>query len=98
MSEGSAFVSQSSPAAAPVKSKTTSVVLAVLFGPFAWLYTYRTDAWKFWVGLGLNVVLGTLLWLVLFGWVVYIAVAIWVIVDVSIRPSEFYSNFPNFKK
>jgi hypothetical protein len=35
------------------KSKKIAVVLAVLFGPFTWLYTYRRDAWKAAVGLAI---------------------------------------------
>ena len=31
------------------KSKTTAVVLAVFLGPWAWLYTYRKNAAKFWI-------------------------------------------------
>jgi hypothetical protein len=31
------------------KSKTTAVLLAVFFGTWAWLYTYRLNASKFWV-------------------------------------------------
>ena len=30
------------------KSKTVSIVLAVLFGFWSWLYTYRKDRIKFW--------------------------------------------------
>jgi hypothetical protein len=33
------------------KSKTAAVLLAVFLGPWTWLYTYRRNAWKFWVGL-----------------------------------------------
>ena len=35
------------------KTKTTATVLAVLFGLFAWLYTYKKDYKKFWIFLGL---------------------------------------------
>ena len=31
------------------KSKTTAVVLAVFFGSWSWLYTYKASAKKFWV-------------------------------------------------
>ncbi len=33
------------------KTKTAAVLLAVFLGPWTWLYTYRRNAWKFWVGL-----------------------------------------------
>jgi len=31
------------------KSKLASVLLAILLGYWTWLYTYRKDAWKFWL-------------------------------------------------
>jgi uncharacterized membrane protein YvbJ len=31
------------------KSKTTAVVLAVFLGPWSWLYTYKLNAYKFWL-------------------------------------------------
>jgi len=39
--------------ASPPKSKTVSVVLAVFFGFWSWLYTYRRDQIKFWIFLGI---------------------------------------------
>lgn len=68
------------------KQKSTAVVLAVLFGVFGWLYTYKRDAWKFWLNLGMTVItLG--IW-GLIGW-------IWVLVDMAARPSSWYESFPN---
>jgi hypothetical protein len=40
------------------KSKTASILLAVFLSYWTWLYTYKKDAWKFWVGLGINTVFG----------------------------------------
>src|SRR3989337_905778 len=37
------------------KSKTVSVLLAVFLDFWTWLYTYKKDAWKFWVGVGLAI-------------------------------------------
>jgi hypothetical protein len=72
------------------KDKTTSVVLVVLFGFFGWLYTYKKDAWKFWLNLGLFIVL----LIPTFGW--YGVVAwLWAVIDVSVRPSEWYRAYPN---
>jgi hypothetical protein len=68
------------------KVKSTAVVLVVLFGLFGWLYTYQRDAWKFWVNLGLAVV--TLGFWGIAAWV-------WAIIDVSVKPSEWYAGFPN---
>ena len=68
------------------KSKTTAVVLAALFGLFGWIYTHQKDAWKFWLNLVLALVtLG--IW-ALVAWV-------WAIIDMAVRPTEWYENFPN---
>jgi hypothetical protein len=36
------------------RKKSTAILLAVFFSFWAWLYTYKQDAWKFWVCLGIN--------------------------------------------
>ena len=68
------------------KVKSTAIVLVVLFGVFGWLYTYQRDNWKFWLNLGLAVVT-----LGIWGLVAWV----WAIIDMSVRPSEFYESFPN---
>lgn len=72
------------------KSKTTSVLLAVFLGPWAWLNTYKRDSVKFWIGL----LVGGLLVIPTFG-IAWSAVHIWSIIDVSIKPETYYTNFPN---
>jgi len=37
------------------KSRSVAVVLAIFLSFWSFLYTYKTAAWKFWVGLGLAV-------------------------------------------
>jgi hypothetical protein len=68
------------------KQKATGVVLAVFFGVFCWLYTYKRDAWKFWLNLGMTIVTigiwGIVAW-------------IWAIIDMAARPSSWYEQFPN---
>ena len=66
------------------KSKTTAVLLAVFLGFWTWLYTYRKDAWKFWLNLGLSVIT-----LGLYG----IVASIWAIVDAARRPSAWYDSY-----
>ena len=51
---------------AAAKSKVASVLLAVFLGFWTWLYTYKKDRWKFWLGLGLNLVYTTALFILLF--------------------------------
>jgi len=66
----------------PRKEQVVSVVLAIFFSFFAWLYTYKRDAWKFWVGLVLSILLvpAPFVW-------------IWAIIDVAVKDSEFYDNY-----
>jgi hypothetical protein len=72
------------PGAVKTKDKTVAVLLAIFLSFWTWCYTYRTDAWKFWLNLGLFVVSigfwGPVAW-------------IWAIVDAARRPKEFYDNF-----
>jgi hypothetical protein len=39
------------------KSKVASILMAVFLGFWTWLYTYKKDAWKFWVSLGVGAVM-----------------------------------------
>jgi hypothetical protein len=68
------------------KSKTTAVLLVVFFGLFGWIYTYQRDTWKFWLNLALAIVT-----VGLWG----IAAWIWAIIDMAVRPSSWYEEFPN---
>jgi len=75
---------RATPGAVKTKDKTVAVLLAVFLGFWTWCYTYKKDAWKFWLNLGLTVVSigfwGPVAW-------------IWAIVDAARRPTEFYDNF-----
>jgi len=77
------------------KDKSTSVLLAVFLGYWSWLYTYKKDAWKFWLGLSLNLTIFNPLWTWLILFIPNIAIWIWVIVDVSVKPASYYKDFPN---
>ena len=45
------------------KSKLTAVLLAVFLSFWTWLYTYKRNAWKFWTGMAVMVVLmGLMVW------------------------------------
>jgi hypothetical protein len=79
----------------PPKSKTIAVLLAVFSGPWTWCYTFERDAWKLWVNLGLTgVTIGLSVFIIWIG-VIYTVVAwVWAIIDVSIKPQDFYREFP----
>jgi hypothetical protein len=80
------------------KSKTTSIVLAVFLAFFTWLYTYKKDAKKFWIGLGawilmfiLSIATGMLSGL--FTWIVSLGIWIWAIVDTAMKKDDWYNSF-----
>lgn len=76
------------------KSKTTAVVLAVCLGVWTWLYTYRLDAKKFWIGIAGGVV-GFVLSLIVVGYFILLGLWIWAIVDAASKPDAYYQQFPN---
>jgi hypothetical protein len=67
------------------KDKSVAVILAIFFGVFAWLYTYKLDAWKFWLNL--------VLLFVTFG-IWGFGAWLWAVIDVSVKPQEYYTQFP----
>jgi len=78
------------------KSKTVAIVLAIFFGFWSWLYTYKKDRINFWICLG--VMLASI---VVLGWVYWIAIITYVIgwimamVDAIRRPKSFFLDYPN---
>ncbi len=66
--------------------KSTAILLAVFLGLFTWLYTYKRDATKFWVALGVSFVTMGMAGLVFW---------IWAIIDSAMKTDEYYANFPN---
>ena len=80
------------------KSKTTSVLLAVFLSFWTWLYTYRKDAWKFWVGLALAIFTAILTAItfgvsLVFSWIFGLGVWIWAIVDTAVKKDEWYGSY-----
>jgi hypothetical protein len=77
------------------KDKTAAILLAVFLGGWTWLYTYKKDAWKFWVALALNLTVFNPLWTWILAFLPNIAIYVWAIIDVSVKPSQFYDYYPN---
>lgn len=80
------------------KSKTASILLAVFLGFWTWLYTYKKDAWKFWVGLGLAILImvmaiATLGISAFVTWIISLGIWVWAIVDVCVKDSKWYSSY-----
>jgi predicted RNA-binding Zn-ribbon protein involved in translation (DUF1610 family) len=73
-----------------IKSKSTAILLAVFLGPWTYLYTYKRNAAKFWIGLVVGLFLGFLT----VGISIFI---VWLvaIIDVATKPESYYLHFPN---
>ena len=71
----------------PTKDKETAVFLAVIFSIFSWLYTYKTDNWKFWLNFALVFVSAG--WWLIGAW-------LWVIIDQSIKDQKYFEEYYNF--
>ena len=68
------------------RQRPDAILLAVFLAFWMWIYTYKVDAWKFWLNLGLTVVtLG--IWS-LVAWP-------WSIIDAARRSDQWYAQFPN---
>lgn len=72
------------------KSKTAAVLLAVFLSFWTWLYTYKRDYAKFWVGMGLQIAGFILLLAFGLGALVWLGVWIWAVVDTASKPDSYY--------
>lgn len=77
------------------KDRTAAVLLAIFLGGWTWVYTYKRDAWKFWLTLALNLTIFNPLWTVFVLLLPNLALYLWAIIDVAVKPRQFYDNYPN---
>jgi uncharacterized membrane protein len=84
------------------KRKITSILLAVFLSFWTWLYTYKKDAWKFWVGLGLNALYIFIIFVLMaenvilppmFLLVMVLGVWIWAIIDTAVKHEQWYKSY-----
>lgn len=85
------------------KEKYVAVILAFLFGPFAWLYTWKVDKKKFWswvwatvIVFLLGVVIGGnegLAFFIVIGYLVLCICWLWAFVLSLVRHSEWYKKY-----
>jgi len=80
------------PLAAP-RSKGVAVILAVFLGFWTWLYTYRLDKAKFWVGLGCGII-GAFTMIFLIGIPIVFGVWLWAVIDTAVKPEGWYQQYP----
>jgi len=85
-----------SPSLREGKSKTVAVLLAIFLPPFNWLYTYKKDSVKFWVGLILSI-LEIMLYIsiigIIMGLIIGVGVWLWAIIDAAIKDADWYEDF-----
>jgi hypothetical protein len=80
------------------KSKVAAILLAVFLAFFTWLYTYKKDAWKFWVGVAiaafiffLNIITFGIAGL--FTWIFSFGVWLWSVIDTAGKSNEWYNKY-----
>lgn len=93
--QGYGFAPAQMPAYVERKDKTAALLLAIFVGFWTWLYTYKRDAWKFWLCLGLNLTLFNPLWTWILLFLPNIGLHVWAIVDVAVKPQQYYDYYPN---
>lgn len=74
------------------KSKGIAILLAVFLSFWTWVYTYRVNKTKFWVGLGLSIV-GGILTVILVGFVILFGVWLWALIDAITTPDQKYLTY-----
>ena len=80
------------------KSKIAAVLLAVFLGWWTWLYTYKKDAWKFWVGLGATIfcvvlAIATLGIFIAVACIILLGIRVWTIVDTATKSEQWYKSY-----
>ncbi len=76
------------------KDKSVAVLLAVFLGAWTWVYTYKRDASKFWVGIVLTLVGYPLVFAFGFGLLVIFGVWLWAVIDTASKSQTYYQQFP----
>ncbi|MGH8980359.1 MAG: hypothetical protein ACRDWE_04975 [Acidimicrobiales bacterium] len=69
------------------------MLLAVFLSFWTWVYTYKRDRKKFWVGLLVGTA-GLLVHITLLGAIVPFAVWVWAIADTVSKPKKWYGSYP----
>ncbi len=80
-----------------MKSKFVAVLLAVIFGFWTWLYTYKRDYQKFWICFVPGLILIALVFffpdLLLLEELIAVGVWIWAVLDTLLKKQEWYRDY-----
>jgi len=76
------------------KDKDLAIVLAIFLGIFAWVYTYKKDNGKFWIGFSIFIV-GLFTLKILIGFLIIFGLYVWAFIDITKKTQEWYKNYPN---
>jgi predicted RNA-binding Zn-ribbon protein involved in translation (DUF1610 family) len=84
-----------------LKEKSTSILIALFFSFFAWLYLYEKNVIKFWIGLSVSVIFFIITknlyytsnsyWY--FSFVPIVIIWIYALIDVAIKDKNYYNSF-----
>ena len=75
------------------KDKSVAILLAVFLMAWTWVYTYKRDAVKFWIGGVLGLIGIATVWLFV-GFFVLLGLWLWAIIDTAVKPVTYYQRFP----
>lgn len=81
-----------------LKTRKIAIILVVCVGIFAFIYTYKRDAVKFWLSFGFAFLGGAIVASMFgLGWSFLVGLGFWIYAmkSVSDRPDSFYENYPN---
>jgi len=53
----------------PKRSKLSAILLAIFFGPLTWVYSYKDDGHKFWIGTIISILLC---------WTIFVPIIVWI--------------------
>jgi len=67
------------------KSKTTGIILGLLFGILGWIYVYKLRKTQFWIGLIVTLA---------FSWTIFVPIIIglWAFIDLCFMDKDKYEN------
>jgi hypothetical protein len=80
------------------KNKVVAILLAVFFGQWTWVYTYREDGTKFWIAMAVNLACLVLtiftLGLFLFFWIpILLGLWLWPLIETITRKDEWFEGY-----